>query len=62
MRPRVLINIMNVVRGGPEISLAKGSLTINGCDPFTWHGKDLKVYIRKAGERKEYYIQGLAVV
>ncbi|GAB3942130.1 hypothetical protein GCM10028805_06270 [Spirosoma harenae] len=61
MTPKVLINIMSVIRGGPEISLAKDSLTINGVDPFSWRGKDLMVDLRKAGTIQEYYIRGLAI-
>lgn len=62
MPPRVLINIMSFIRDGPELHLAKGTLTINGVDPFSWQGKDLLVDLRKAGDVQEYYILGLAVV
>ncbi|GAB3998064.1 hypothetical protein GCM10028807_44770 [Spirosoma daeguense] len=61
MIPKVRINIMSVIRGGPEMRLAKDSLTINGVDPVSWQGKDLLVDLRKFGEVKEYYILGLAV-
>lgn len=59
--PKVLINIMSVIRGGPELQLAKDTLTINGVDPFTWQGKDLLVDIRTGNQGEEYYIRGLAV-
>lgn len=59
--PKVLINIMSVIKGGPELRLAKDTLTINGVDPVSWQGKDLMVDIRQLAEGKEYYIRGLAV-
>ncbi|GAB3702237.1 hypothetical protein GCM10027592_31410 [Spirosoma flavus] len=59
--PKVLINIMSVIRGGPELHLEKGTWTINGVDPVSWQGKDLLVDIRTSNQGKEYYIRGLAV-
>lgn len=58
--PKVLINIMSVIRGGPELHLEKGTWTINGVDPVSWQGKDLLVDIRMSNLGKEYYIRGLA--
>ncbi|MCK8495501.1 MULTISPECIES: hypothetical protein [Spirosoma] len=46
MIPKVRINIMSVIRGGPEMRLAKDSLTINGVVPVSWQGKDLLVDLR----------------
>jgi hypothetical protein len=60
--PKVLINIMSVIRGGPELRLAKDTWTINGVDPVSWQNKDLIVDIRNGSQGKEYYILGLAVV
>lgn len=57
--PKVLVNIMSVFRGGPEMTMSKN--TINGVDPVTWQGKDLNVELRKVGTVQEYYIRGLAV-
>ncbi|GAB4038259.1 hypothetical protein [Spirosoma gilvum] len=59
--PKVLINIMSVIRGGPELRLAKDTWTINGVDPVTWQGKDLLVDIRTSSQGQEYYIRGLAI-
>ncbi|MCK8495495.1 MULTISPECIES: hypothetical protein [Spirosoma] len=59
--PKVLINIMSIIRGGPELRLERGTWTINGVDPVSWQGKDLLVDIRTGSQGKEYYIRGLAV-
>lgn len=59
--PKVLINIMSVIKGGPEFHLLKGAFTINGVDPVTWQGKDLRVDLRKTSQGQEFYIRGLAV-
>ena len=59
--PKVLINIMSVIKGGPELHVAKGAFTINGVDPVSWQGKDVLVDIRQTSLGQEYYIRGLAM-
>ncbi|KAB7727284.1 hypothetical protein F5984_21900 [Rudanella paleaurantiibacter] len=56
--PKVRINILSAIRGGPEICMLNN--TINGVDPITWQGKDLQVDVTGSGDTLEYYIWGLA--
>ncbi|GAB4017047.1 hypothetical protein [Spirosoma koreense] len=59
--PKVLINIMSVIKGGPELHLLRGSLLINGVDPVSWQGKDVLADLRQGPQGQEYYIRGLAI-
>jgi hypothetical protein len=59
MTPNRLVNIMDVFRGGPEMSMSHNS--INGVDLLSWQGQDLLVEVRQFAGIEEHYVLGLAV-